>query len=72
MDLGMSVPRTEMAKAISYVIQLARELADTLLKFYEMASATAGRAGCHCQQGGPKHGPQLNISYRGEQGKTTG
>lgn len=33
---------------------------------------TCGRAGCHCQQGGPKHGPHLNISYRGEQGKTTG
>ena len=33
---------------------------------------TCGRAGCHCQQGGPKHGPHLNISYRGEKGKTTG
>ena len=30
----------EMAKAISYVIQLAHELADTLLKVYEMATAT--------------------------------
>ena len=30
----------EMAKAISYVIQLALELADTLLKVYEMATAT--------------------------------
>jgi hypothetical protein len=33
---------------------------------------TCGRAGCHCQSGGPKHGPHLNISYRGEKGKTTG
>ena len=33
---------------------------------------TCGRAGCHCQQGGPKHGPHLNVSYRGEKGKTTG
>jgi hypothetical protein len=33
---------------------------------------TCGRAGCHCQTGGPKHGPHLNISYRGEKGKTTG
>jgi hypothetical protein len=33
---------------------------------------TCGRASCHCQQGGPKHGPHLNISYRGEKGKTTG
>ena len=33
---------------------------------------TCGRAGCHCQRGGPKHGPHLNLSYRGEKGKTTG
>lgn len=33
---------------------------------------TCGRSGCHCQTGGPKHGPHLNISYRGENGKTTG
>jgi hypothetical protein len=33
---------------------------------------TCGRAGCHCQRGGPKHGPHLNVSYRGENGKTTG
>jgi hypothetical protein len=33
---------------------------------------TCGRPGCHCQGEGPKHGPHLNISYRGEKGKTTG
>jgi hypothetical protein len=33
---------------------------------------TCGRAGCHCQGDGPKHGPHLNVSYRGEKGKTTG
>jgi hypothetical protein len=33
---------------------------------------TCRRAGCHCQRGGLKHGPHLNISYRGEKGKTTG
>ena len=33
---------------------------------------TCGRAGCHCQRGGPKHGPHLNISHRGDKGKTTG
>ena len=32
---------------------------------------TCGREGCHCQRGGPTHGPHLNISYRGEKGKTT-
>jgi hypothetical protein len=33
---------------------------------------TCGSAGCHCHRGGPKHGPHLNISYRGDKGKTTG
>jgi len=33
---------------------------------------TCGRAGCHCQGDGPRHGPHLNVSYRGEKGKTTG
>lgn len=34
---------------------------------------TCGHAGCHCQgPGGLKHGPHLNVSYRGEDGKTTG
>ena len=33
---------------------------------------TCGREGCHCQGDGPKHGPHLNVSYRGENGKTSG
>ena len=33
---------------------------------------TCGQPGCHCHHGGPKHGPHLYISYRGEKGKTTG
>src|SRR5437764_13254442 len=33
---------------------------------------TCGQAGCPCQGDGPKHGPHLNVSYRGEKGKTTG
>jgi hypothetical protein len=33
---------------------------------------TCGQPGCHCHKGGPKHGPHLYISYRGEKGKTTG
>ena len=29
-------------------------------------------ASCRCHAQGPKHGPHLYISYRGERGKTTG
>ena len=31
-----------------------------------------GNPDCRCHHGGPKHGPHLYISYRGETGKTTG
>ena len=33
---------------------------------------TCGHPGCHCHGPGPKHGPHLHVSYRGEEGKTTG
>lgn len=31
-----------------------------------------GNPGCRCHGAGPKHGPHLYVSYRGEAGKTTG
>src|SRR3981189_957113 len=31
-----------------------------------------GNPGCGCHHGGPKHGPHLYLSYRGNTGKTTG
>jgi hypothetical protein len=33
---------------------------------------TCGRPKCRCHGPGPKHGPHLYMSYRGEHGKTTG
>jgi len=33
---------------------------------------TCGQPTCRCHHGGPKHGPHLYVSYRGEEGKTTG
>jgi hypothetical protein len=57
-----------------------RRLLQEIQKLSEMAVfgtlsetyRTCGQAGCRCHHGGPKHGPHLNISYRGENGKTTG
>ncbi|HEX2713905.1 MAG TPA: DUF6788 family protein [Candidatus Acidoferrales bacterium] len=67
-----------MSKAESYVRR--RKLLSEVERLAEVAIfgtlsetyRTCGRLGCHCQKGGPKHGPHLNISYRGENGKTTG
>jgi len=33
---------------------------------------TCGNRGCRCHGEGPKHGPHLYVSYRGDAGKTTG
>jgi hypothetical protein len=61
--------KTDTRRAI--VDELA-ELADraifgTISETYR----TCGRASCSCHTTGPKHGPHMYISYRGE-GKTTG
>lgn len=31
-----------------------------------------GQPGCRCHHGGPKHGPHLQMTYRGPDGKTWG
>lgn len=33
---------------------------------------TCGSPTCRCHTTGPKHGPHLYVSYRGEHGRTTG
>ena len=56
-------------KLAAEVARLAREaIFGTLSESYR----TCGRPSCHCHGRGPKHGPHLHVSYRGEQGKTTG
>jgi hypothetical protein len=61
-----SAPRLELLRQI-------RQLAQTAI--YGSLSGTYRRCGnpaCRCHHDGPKHGPHLYISYRGENGKTTG
>ncbi len=33
---------------------------------------TCGNKNCRCHGQGPKHGPHMYVSYRGEHGRTTG
>lgn len=33
---------------------------------------TCGTPGCRCHRSGPKHGPHLQVVYRGASGKSTG
>ena len=62
----VSTARLQLLKQI-------RQLAQTAI--YGSLSETYRRCGnpdCRCHHGGPKHGPNLYISYRGKNGKTTG
>jgi len=61
-----SARRQKLLREIERLAEVA--IFGTLSETYR----TCGRPGCHCHTGGPKHGPHLNISYRGEKGKTTG
>src|SRR6266487_1675165 len=58
--------RRKLLREIARLAEIA--IFGTLSETYR----TCGQAGCHCQGDGPKHGPHLNVSYRGEKGKTTG
>ena len=68
--MARSVDATAKRRKLLGEIERLAEIAvfGTLSESYR----TCGRKGCHCQSGGPKHGPHLNVSYRGENGKTTG
>jgi hypothetical protein len=62
-------PAAQRRKLLGKIARLAEiAIFGTLSETYH----TCGQAGCHCQGDGPKHGPHLNVSYRGEKGKTTG
>lgn len=58
--------RRELMKEVQRLAGLA--IFGTLSETYR----TCGHPGCRCLGPGPKHGPHLNVSYRGAQGKTTG
>ena len=61
-----SARQQKLLSAIERLAQVA--VFGTLSETYR----TCGQPSCHCHHGGPKHGPHLYISYRGENGKTTG
>src|ERR1700693_2225242 len=61
-----SVPRQELLRQITQFSQEA--IYGSLFE----TDRRCGTPGCGCHHDGPKHGPNLYMSYRGENGKTTG
>lgn len=62
----MAQRRETILKDIERLAELA--IFGTLSETYR----TCGNRGCKCRGEGPKHGPHLYVSYRGDAGKTTG
>lgn len=59
----------QRAKLIQQVTELAGlVIFGSLSEMYR----TCGNPGCRCHGPGPKHGPHLQVVYRGESGKSAG
>ena len=69
MSQRMKEPEQQREQLLREIEQLARRaLFGTISETYR----TCGTPGCGCHRNGPKHGPHLYVSYRGDKGKTTG
>jgi len=56
-------------KAIEKLLELAKAM---LIGSASETYRTCGTPTCRCHSTGPKHGPNVYVSYRGESGKSTG
>ncbi len=56
-------------KTITTLLELAPRL---LLGSASETYRTCGNKNCRCHGEGPKHGPHMYVSYKGEHGRTTG
>lgn len=54
-------------------LERLRELAsDMLIGSLSETYRTCGQPSCRCHTTGPKHGPHLYVSYKNEEGRSTG
>lgn len=61
--------RQRRDKAIDELLELAPQI---LLGSASETYRTCGNKNCRCHGDGPKHGPHMYVSYKGEHGRTTG
>ena len=67
----MSKPPERRDRRSKLVSEIARLAEVAIFGSVSETYRTCGNAGCRCRGEGPKHGPHLYVSYRGD-GKTTG
>lgn len=56
-------------KVLEQLLELAPQI---LIGSASETYRTCGNPNCRCHGEGPKHGPHMYISYKGEHGRTTG
>lgn len=56
-------------KVIAKLLELAPQI---LVGSASETYRTCGNPNCRCHGPGPKHGPHMYVSYKGEHGRTTG
>jgi len=61
--------RQRRDKAIDRLLELAPQI---LVGSASETYRTCGNKNCRCHGEGPKHGPHMYVSYKGEHGRTTG
>ena len=68
----MTERRKQPDRRRKLIVEIARLADAAIFGTYSESYRTCGNAGCRCHGPGPKHGPHMYVSYRGEEGKTTG
>lgn len=67
----MPKPNARRDRRTKLVREVARLAEVAIFGSVSQTYRTCGNSGCRCHGEGPKHGPHLYVSYRGD-GKTTG
>lgn len=65
-------PTTRPDRRSQLLCEISRLAAIAIAGTASESYRTCGNAGCRCHGAGPKHGPHLYVSYKGDTGKTTG
>ena len=67
----MPKPKARPDRRSKLLAEIARLAGGAIFGSISETYRTCGNAGCRCHGEGPKHGPHLYVSFRGD-GKTTG
>jgi hypothetical protein len=65
-------PNARLDRRSKLLMQIANLAEVAIFGTVSETFRTCGNPGCRCHGPGPKHGPHMYVSFRGDAGKTTG